>query len=112
MRASELAKMAKVSKDTLRYYESIKLISAPKRKANGYREYSPQHLIELKFIHYAKSVGFPLNKIKVAIPHLQSPNPQCPKLNHAIEEQIEHIDNKIEELNEAKRTLRKWIHVK
>lgn len=112
MRASDLAKAAKVSKDTLRYYESIDLISVPKRKANGYREYSPQHVIELKFIHYAKSVGFPLTKIKEAIPHLKSPKPECPKLQHAIEEQIAHIDKKIDELNEAKRTLRKWIEVK
>mgnify|MGYP001111215057 CR=1 FL=1 len=109
MRANELARATDVSKDTLRYYENIGLISKPSRNANGYREYSQLHLKEIKFIKYAKSVGFALNKIKLAIPHLNNPKPDCPLLKQAVLEQLEQIETQIQNLSEAKSTLKKWI---
>jgi DNA-binding transcriptional MerR regulator len=79
------------------------------RGENDYRIYSSQHINELKFIKYAKSVGFELSKIKLAIPHIQSPQPNCPLLQQAVKEQLSAIDAKIDELQEAKTTLQKWI---
>jgi MerR family copper efflux transcriptional regulator len=89
--------------------QKIGLISQPLRTSNGYRRYNEQHLRELKFIKYAKSVGFSLNKIKLAIPHLSNPKPDCPVLQQAVTEQLQQIDDKIEELKQAKITLSKWI---
>lgn len=109
MRANQLAQATDVSKDTLRYYENIGLISKPLRNSNGYRSYSEKHVRELKFIKYAKSVGFALNKIKLAIPHLNNPKPDCPLLYQAVTEQLAQIDSKIQELELAKLTLSKWI---
>lgn len=109
MQAQKIADLGEVSKDTLRYYEKIGLISKPMRTNNGYRRYNEQHLRELKFIKYAKSVGFSLRKIKLAIPHLSNPKPDCPILQQAVTEQLQQIDDKIEELKQAKITLARWI---
>jgi DNA-binding transcriptional MerR regulator len=109
MRASELAKSSEVSKDTLRYYERTGLITSPKRTSNGYRIYGSEHLQQLKFIKFAQSAGFPLSKIKEAIPFLDNPQPNCPRLKAAITEQLDAINAKIEELNNAKSTLLKWM---
>jgi DNA-binding transcriptional MerR regulator len=68
MNASEVARLASISKDTLRYYEKQGLISQPPRSANGYREYPAFVLEELRFIKLGQSVGFTLNEIKPAIP--------------------------------------------
>ncbi|MFC4700195.1 MerR family transcriptional regulator [Glaciecola siphonariae] len=109
MRAHEIAESAGVSKDTLRYYEKVGVISSPPRQENGYRRYNADHLKQLKFIKFAQSAGFPLARIKEAIPFLNNPQPNCPKLKAAIDEQLAAIDAKIEELNSTKAVLLKWI---
>ncbi len=109
LRAGEISKAMGIAKDTLRYYEKEGFISKPARSANGYRQYGQQHIKEIKFIRFAQSVGFPLSKIKLAIPHLDNPKPDCPILRRTIEEQLQSIEQKIDELNRAKSTLLKWI---
>lgn len=109
MRTHQLSQATDVSKDTLRYYETIGLISKPLRNSNGYRFYSEQHVREIKFIKYAKSVGFELNQIKLAIPQLNNPTPDCPLLFKAVTEQLAQIEHTIQELEHAKLTLSKWI---
>ena len=109
MRAKALASATGISKDTLRYYEKEGVISAPLRDDNGYRNYTETHVKQIKFVRYAQSVGFTLKKIKLAIPHLDDPKPDCPLLQAAIREQLEAIDQKIGELSQAKATLSKWI---
>ncbi len=109
MKASDIEQLTGVTRDTLRYYEKIGLISRPPRSVNGYRIYGDVHLKQLKFIKYAQFIGFPLSKIKLAIPHLENPDPNCPHLQDAINEQLQEIENKIVQLNEAKGELLKWI---
>jgi len=109
VKANELAKIADVGHDTLRYYEKIGLISTPPRGSNGYREYPDSCLEELKFIKMDQSVGFTLSEIKPAIPFLANPDPGCPLLTNAMTNQIQRIDQKIEELETAKSTLLRWL---
>jgi DNA-binding transcriptional MerR regulator len=108
MNASEVAKRADIGKDTLRYYEKLGLITSPPRSANGYRNYPPTILDELRFIKLGQSVGFTLNEIKPAIPFLANPDPGCPLLTKAIESQIDRVNSKIEELEQSKATLERW----
>ncbi len=109
MKAIDVAKLAGISKETLRYYEAIGLISVPARLANGYRSYDQHVLDELRFIKLGQTVGFTLNEIKVAIPSLKSPDPKCPKLIKALEEQQARVNEKIAELTEVKILLARWI---
>ena len=64
-------------RDTLRFYERSGLITPPRRRANGYRDYDEHTLAELKFIAAARDVGFTLAEIKTAIPHLKAPPKRC-----------------------------------
>lgn len=109
MTPNEVAKRAEISKETLRYYESIGLVTPPQRLANGYRSYKPAVLDELRFIKLAQTAGFTLNEIKPAIPHLQQPVPQCPQLIAAIRAQIGRVDDKIDELQAARALLNRWL---
>lgn len=109
MKANEVTKLTDTSKDTLRYYEKIGLISKPIRNGNGYRDYSKKTLQELKFIKLAQSLGFTLTEIKQAIPHVANPVPGCPKLTAALQNQITRVDSKIEELKHTRKTLEKWL---
>lgn len=80
MQIKELEQRSGLGRDTLRFYERRGLISAPVRGNNGYREYDSHTLAELKFVGVAKSVGFTLEEISVAIPKLRAPPAQCPEL--------------------------------
>ncbi len=105
----ELVKQSSVSKDTIRYYEQINLISLPLRLANGYRNYSIDTVKQLKFIKMAQTVGFTLKQIKPAMAFVSNPKPNCPFLKEAINDQLNAIDEKIELLNLSKKKLINWL---
>uniref|UniRef100_A0A486XJM9 Mercuric resistance operon regulatory protein n=1 Tax=Rheinheimera sp. BAL341 TaxID=1708203 RepID=A0A486XJM9_9GAMM len=109
MKASDVAKSAGISKETLRYYEKTGLISTPIRQANGYRNYPASVLDELRFIKLAQTVGFTLNEIKPAIPFLKNPDPRCPQLIQALKNQISRVDQKMGNLVVAKAILNRWL---
>lgn len=52
-----------ISKDTLRYYDKMGLIS-PNREENKYRLYTDETLMELMYIQVLKYAGFSLIEIK------------------------------------------------
>ncbi len=60
---SQIAKIAEVSIETLRYYEKKGLI-LPNRTENGYRIYTDDILDRLAFIKRAKEAGFTLEEIR------------------------------------------------
>ena len=109
MKAIDVAKSAGISKETLRYYEKIGLISKPIRQQNGYRSYDLHVLEELRFIKLGQMVGFTLNEIKVAIPSLKNPVSKCPQLIQALEQQLARVDEKMAELSDAKILLARWL---
>lgn len=62
MRISELATASGVPATTLRYYESVGLVTA-KRGTNGYRDYDDDALGQLSFIEAAKQLDMSLPEI-------------------------------------------------
>ncbi|MFB9653405.1 MerR family transcriptional regulator [Pseudarthrobacter sp. NPDC092184] len=62
MRISELAAASGVPATTLRYYESVGLLTA-KRGSNGYRDYDIDALDQLSFIEAAKQLDLSLFEI-------------------------------------------------
>lgn len=63
---SQISKKLDISKDTLRYYDKIKLIS-PLRSENQYRYYTEDDLMNLIYIQVMKFAGFSLDDIKRVI---------------------------------------------
>lgn len=64
MRIGEVAKEAGVGIDTIRYYERRGLMSEPKRRASGYREYASGTALVIRFIKRAQVLGFSLDEIE------------------------------------------------
>ena len=63
MRIGELEQKSGASRHTLRYYESVGLLSV-QRHSNNYRENSPRSLDDLAFIQQAQGMGFSLSEIR------------------------------------------------
>jgi MerR family redox-sensitive transcriptional activator SoxR len=62
----EVARIAGVQTSTLRYYESIGLLPAP-RRVSGQRRYSPDILPVLAVIQLAKDTHFTLDEIRALL---------------------------------------------
>lgn len=63
----QIAKMANLNSETLRFYEKEGLLPEQTRSESGYRIYSEETLARLVFIRNAKSCGFSLKEIKKAL---------------------------------------------
>lgn len=64
MTIGQLAKKTEINIQTIRYYESIKLLPKPKTKDSGYREYTSDFIDKVNFIKHAKSLDFTLSEIR------------------------------------------------
>ena len=60
----DLAEMAGISTRTLRYYDSISLLSPACKNSSSYRMYTDKEVDKLQQIMFYKDLGFKLNEIK------------------------------------------------
>lgn len=60
----QLAKLAAVKTDTIRFYERSGLLPKPERKPSGYRVYDQVALKLVVFIRKAQALGFSLDEIR------------------------------------------------
>src|SRR5947199_10258171 len=64
LRIGEVARLADVSVQTLRFYEREGLLPVSRRRASNYREYSPDTVLLVRFIQRAQKLGFSLREVK------------------------------------------------
>lgn len=72
MKIGELAKRSGMAASRIRFYESNGLISAVKRKANGYREYGAEAIYILDMITCGQQAGFSLEELRQLLPKGES----------------------------------------
>jgi DNA-binding transcriptional MerR regulator len=63
LRVAELAAMAGISPDTVRYYERAGLLAAPTRTPAGYRSYPLSTVERLRFVQGCQRLGLRLREI-------------------------------------------------
>lgn len=87
--------------ETIRYYENENLISKPKRLDNGYRFYSKENLIELKFIQHCRSLGIGIDEIRI-LKELPNHSKDCSQAKVIIEKNLNLIEQKLKALKTLK----------
>lgn len=100
-----LCKALGLNPETLRYYEKIGLLTAPKRSANGYRLFTEQNRQELNFIKTCRSLGFSLDEIKQLKALQQNPENSCHNADDLVELHLALVEQKIQQLIEIKQSL-------
>ena len=104
---NQLAKLAGVSIETLRYYEQKGLIT-PERTANHYRVYSEATVDQLNFIKRAKEAGFTLAEIRKTLllfEYSMEYEEISSVMIEGIAEKLQEIENRIARLNEIRELL-------
>lgn len=104
MTRGELAKRTGLSMATIRYYEDSGVLPAPLRVANGYRVYSDDYLVKIKFIKDAKSLGYSLKEIQEGLQML-SREMETEALKELVRKKIAEIDERVEALHAMQRML-------
>jgi len=101
----QLAALAGVNSETIRYYERKGLLPKPQRTPAGYRQYAPNDLKRLQFILAAKRHGFTLAEIKELLELRVSDSATCRQVRAKAQNKIFLIDKKINELERIKKAL-------
>ncbi len=63
MKIGQLAKEVGITTATIRFYEQQKIMNAPERLPNGYRNYDESHVRRLQLIKFCQSLGFSLQEL-------------------------------------------------
>ena len=69
MKVNEIANLADVSPDTVRFYNREGLLRPRKDPRNGYNLYNSEDLWRLRFVRVANKLGFNLREVKVILSH-------------------------------------------
>jgi Hg(II)-responsive transcriptional regulator len=105
----EIAKMAGVNIQTLRYYEHRNILKPSSKKDSGFRLYSMDAVKTVKFIKHAQELGFKLDEIKELI-NLRAPSiGRCNQALKKASEKLSDVRDKIDNLKKIEKTLKKLI---
>lgn len=108
MKINELSKQSGIHLETIRYYEKMGLMPAPKRLANGYRDYDEVSLKQLKFIKTCRALGFTLAEIKF-FNEMKTQQSQHCEVDSMLAKHLVSVEEKIAELTEIKHFLQSLI---
>ncbi len=101
----ELAKLAEVNSQTIRYYERQGLLPKPPRSESGYRVFPAESIERIRFIKQAQELGFSLNEIKELLALRVNPFSTGADVRELAQAKIADIEAKIKTLSAMKKAL-------
>ncbi|MBL4785906.1 MAG: Cu(I)-responsive transcriptional regulator [Cohaesibacteraceae bacterium] len=105
MNIGAAAELTSLPAKTIRYYEEIDLIN-PARGDNGYRHYNEQDVNLLRFVQRARSLGFSIEQCRNLLSLYSDKDRASADVKKLAEHKISEIDQKIEELQSLRTTLK------
>jgi MerR family transcriptional regulator, copper efflux regulator len=96
---SRAAREAGVNIETVRFYERRGLVERPP-KGEGYRIYSPDQVVRIRFIKEAQQIGFSLSQIGELLTLRADPAADCSDVRQQAITKREEVRRKIERLQQ------------
>ncbi|MCS7015841.1 MAG: Hg(II)-responsive transcriptional regulator [Gemmatales bacterium] len=109
LRSGEVARLAGVNVETLRYYERRGLLPQPPRRPSGYRMYPPETVERVRFIKRAQQLGFSLREIQQLLQLDSAAWASCEEVCAITERKIQEIAEKIRDLQKIQRALQSLL---
>jgi Cu(I)-responsive transcriptional regulator len=109
MNIGRLAELARVTIDTIRYYERQGILPPAARTSARYRQYSSADLERLRFVIRSKDLGFTLAEIRDLLSLTQDRDSDMHGVRRKAEERLDQVERKIAELQRVKRGLKKLV---
>lgn len=106
MKIGELASAASCDVQTVRYYERSGLLPRTVRTTSNYRTFGPSHIERLQFIRRCRSLDMTLDEIRALLRFVDAPQENCGEVNRVITEHLQHVEQRITELEVLRARLR------
>jgi DNA-binding transcriptional MerR regulator len=94
MRIGELSAQAGMTRDTIRFYEKVGLVTG-RRLANGYRDFPPEMVTWLHYVRTAQTLGFSLAEIARHGEELRDAPDSAAALSALFAEKIRVVDERM-----------------
>ena len=108
-RSGELARLAGVSADTLRFYEKQGMLARPPRTSSGYRIYPAEAVKRVQLIRGALSLGFSVAELKQLLRQRDAGGAPCMFARKLAQSKLEAIEREMQDLQAFRKILRKAI---
>lgn len=108
VKIGEIAALAEVSVDTVRYYEKLKLLPKAARTNSGYRVFSVETAERIRFIKQAQEMGFTLSEIKQLFVSGGGEN-QCKSVRDLIQTKLTELEEKMQQMKSFKGFLNRHL---
>ena len=95
LKRGNLAKMAGVNIETIRYYEKQGILPEPDRSPSGYRQYDDETVNRIRFVKRAQKLGFSLSEIKQLLKLSEGEITDCDEVRDIALKKLEAIREKI-----------------
>jgi DNA-binding transcriptional MerR regulator len=105
----QIARLAGVTPDTIRYYERLGVMPRPPRTPAGYRQYQTGIVDRLRTVRNAQRFGFSLKDLARFMRARETGKRPCHDVRAAAQRMLEAVDQQISELTLARRDMRRTL---
>lgn len=105
MTIGQAAQRSGVPPKTIRYYESVRLVSPATRGENNYRGFGEKEVDILRFINRARRLGFSLKEVEKLLALYRDRSRPSREVKRLALRHIDDVDRKIVELKSIKKAL-------
>jgi DNA-binding transcriptional MerR regulator len=105
----QLGQATNTKVETIRYYEKIGLLPAPRRTAGNYRSYAAEHLQRLGFIRRARELDFAIDEVRELLELAAHGERPCEQVDQFVANHLEVTERKIQALMRLRRELRQTL---
>jgi len=108
MKIGDIAKRTGLTIETIRFYESERLIDPPLRSGSNYRLYDQSHLDRLSFVKRSRDLGFTLDQVRDLLRLADDPRILCAEIDSMAVQHVEEIDRKLADLHKLREEVARW----
>ena len=98
MNIGKASKLSELTVKTVRYYANIDSVKPKQSSLTGYREYSEEDVLKLKFIGKARKFNFSINECRELLSLYENQNRPSKEVKKITLEKVSEIDKKLNEL--------------
>lgn len=103
----DVAELAGVSADTVRFYERRRLLPRAARSGGGFRLFTPEAVERIRFIKQAQETGLSLEEIAELIAAVGGTD-ECRRVHDLLREKLTELDGRISAMRRFRRTLSRY----
>jgi MerR family transcriptional regulator, Zn(II)-responsive regulator of zntA len=105
LQIGQVAALAEVSVDTVRYYERQGLLVPAPRSRGGFRLFTSEAVERIHFIRQAQEIGLSLSDIRVLIPIGKAGLAECRQVRDLLGAKLEELDARLAQMRSFRRKL-------